>query len=258
MSNDNRSSRTKMKKTGVEVSIVLPACNEANIIENALNQTKDSLSSITSSFEIIIAEDGCTDKTDVISSELAGRYGYVKHLHSEKRLGRGRALKQAFSIARGEILVYIDVDLATEMGHLKELIEAIRGGYDFATGSRMLRQSDVKRPAKREIASTGFNFLVRIILRSKIRDHQCGFKSFKRDALFDMMGEVRDNHWFWDTETLVRAQRKGYRIKEFPVRWRHGTNTKVKPKDVFDMGFQIIRLWLDLKRDGKKHGKGHK
>lgn len=239
-----------MKKDEVEVTVVLPAYNEVDRIENTVNETKDSLIPITSSFEIIIAEDGSNDETDVISSNLANKYEYVKHMHSENRLGRGRALNQAFKSSRGAILIYIDVDLATDMNHLIELVGSIRDGFDFATGSRMLKQSDVKRPANREIASTVFNFLVRTILRSKINDHQCGFKSFKREALFYILDDVKSNHWFWDTEILVRAQKKGYKIKEFPVTWRHGTNTKVRPKDVFNMGFQVIKLWWDLKRGG--------
>ena len=235
-----------MNEPTIEISIVLPACNEAEKIEETVNKTKDTLGSITDSFEIIIAEDGSTDKTDVISSDLAKKYEYVRHLHSKKRLGRGKALNLAFKIAKGDILAYIDVDLATDMVHLKELIDAIRDGFDFATGSRMLPLSDVQRPTNREIASAGFNFLTRAILRSKIKDHQCGFKSFKREALFDILDDVKDTHWFWDTEILVRAQKKGYKIKEFPVKWQHGTDTKVEFRDVFNMGSQVIRLWWDL------------
>ncbi len=170
------------------------------------------------------------------------------HLHSEERQGRGRALNRAFTAATGRILCYIDVDLATDMVHLEELIEAIRSeGYDFATGSRMMPSSDVKRSMKRGLASKGFNFLTRTMLGSKLYDHQCGFKAFKRESLFELMDSVEDEHWFWDTELLVRAQRSGYKVKEFPVKWRHGGATKVDlVKDVIGMGSQIVRLWWQL------------
>jgi glycosyltransferase involved in cell wall biosynthesis len=167
----------------------------------------------------------------------------VKHLHSEKRQGRGRALNRAFRSSSGNILGYIDVDLATDMKHLLELIQSIREGYDFATGSRMLPESDVKRSFKRGFASKGFNFLTRMMLGSKLYDHQCGFKSFRREALFALMENIKDTHWFWDTELLVKAQRAGYTVKEFPVEWKHGGTTKVNiVKDVFGMGSQIFRL----------------
>lgn len=133
------------------------------------------------------------------------------------------------------------------MRYLRELVQSIRDGYDFATGSRMLPQSNVKRPLKRGFASKGFNFLARLMLGSKLYDHQCGFKSFKREALFALLGDVKDTHWFWDTELFVRAQRAGYRVKEFPVEWRHGGATKVDlVRDIFGMGSQILRLWYEF------------
>ncbi len=206
-------------------------------------ETADVLGKITSSFEIIIAEDGATDGTEKIAESLASEYPYVVHLHSDERLGRGTALNRAFKSAHGDILVYIDVDLATDMPHLSELINQIRSGYDLATGSRMMPESDAVRSAKRGVASKGFNFLVRTMLGSKLYDHQCGFKAFKRSALLDLLDQVRDEHWFWDTEILVRAERAGYRVAEFPIRWRPGSSTKVDMKrDVVGMGLAILRL----------------
>lgn len=157
--------------------------------------------------------------------------------------------KQIDEIREGEILAYVDVDLATDLKHLEELINAIKEeGYDFSTGSRMLKESDVNRSFTRLIASETFNALTRFLLKSDIKDHQCGFKAFRRGPLFDILDDVKDNHWFWDTELLVRAQRRGYAIKEFPVRWRSGRNTKVDLKrDVIEMGTQIIRLRRELK-----------
>ena len=103
------------------------------------------------------------------------------------------------------------------MRHLEELVESVRSGeYDMATGSRWLPDSEADRPAKRGVPSLGYNRLVGLFLRSDVRDHQCGFKAFDRDVLFDVLADVEDEHWFWDTEVLVRAQRAGYRVREFP------------------------------------------
>ncbi len=231
----------------VEVSIVLPAYNEAARIERTVERTAAALREFTPSFEIIIAEDGSRDGTDRISEALAKKHDYVVHLHSDERLGRGRALNRAFKASKGEILGYIDVDLATDMKHLKEMIQYIRDGYDFATGSRMLPESNVRRPLKRGVASKGFNFLTRALLGSKLYDHQCGFKAFSRISLFKILDSVKDTHWFWDTELFVRAQRAGFRVMEFPVEWKHGGTTKVNlVKDVFGMGSQIFRLWYEF------------
>ncbi|MFZ2070518.1 MAG: dolichyl-phosphate beta-glucosyltransferase [Halobacteriota archaeon] len=233
-----------------EVSLVLPAYNEAERLRDTVQQVAGTLQEITSSFELIIAEDGSTDGTARTAEELVKELPYVKHLHSKERLGRGRALNRAFKSSKGDIVAYIDVDLATDLKHLEELIESIREGYDLATGSRMLSDSDVKRPFTRLIASKGFNFMTRRMLKSGLKDHQCGFKAFKRESLFAILDTVKDSHWFWDTEILVRAQRGGYRIKEFPVRWQCDRNTKVDLKrDVIGMGTQILRLWREFRHE---------
>jgi conserved hypothetical protein len=238
--------------------VVLPAYNEAANIEKAVFVTAETLSKITTHFEIIIAEDGSTDGTDRISSSLAKQYDYVVHLHSDKRQGRGKALSRAFKTASGEVLCYIDVDLATDMKYLEKLVRAVStGDYDFAIGSRMMSESDAKRPFKREFASRGYNFLVRLFLRSKLYDHQCGFKAFRRDSLFELLDEIENEHWFWDTEALVRAQHKGYRVIEFPVYWRHGGSSKVNlAKDVKGMGSEIFRLWREISFPLVVSGKG--
>lgn len=238
--------------------MVLPAYNEAANIEKAVLVTAETLNKITDRFEIIIAEDGSTDGTDRIASRLAEQYAYVVHLHSDKRQGRGKALNRAFKAASGEVLCYIDVDLATDMKYLEKLIRAVStDGYDFATGSRMMSDSDAKRPFKREFASRGYNFLVRLFLHSKLYDHQCGFKAFRRESLFELLDETKNEHWFWDTEVLVRAQHKGYRVMEFPVYWRHGGSSKVNlAKDVKGMGSEIFRLWRELSFPLEVSGKG--
>jgi glycosyltransferase involved in cell wall biosynthesis len=234
----------------LEVSVVLPAYNEANKLETAVAETAKALEEFARSYQLIIAEDGSTDGTDKIADTLSGSYSFVKHLHGEKRLGRGAALKNAFRSSNGKILVYMDVDLATNVEQLKSLVKAVEEeGFDFATGSRMLPESKVKRSHARHIASKSYNFLVRAMLGSKIRDHQCGFKAFKREALLPLLDEVAACHWFWDTELLVRAFRKGYKIKEIPVEWKSRRETKVRLlKDAFSMGWQVVKLWWQLKR----------
>jgi hypothetical protein len=231
-----------------EISLVLPAYNEATRIERCVKNTIEALEKITESFEIIIAEDGSTDGTSDIAARLADEHLSVRHLHSDTRLGRAGGLARAFKNSEGEILAFMDVDLATDLQHLEELIGAIRNGFDFATGSRLMPGSDVERRFKRTILSKGYNFLVRSLLGSKIRDHQCGFKAFRRDALFAIIDELEDEHWFWDTELLVLAQRKHYRIHEFPVKWIDGKMTKVDlSSDIFSMGSKILKMRQKLR-----------
>jgi glycosyltransferase involved in cell wall biosynthesis len=237
-------------RNGVDVSVVFPAYNERENLENAVSKTVKVLQGIAGSYEIIIAEDGSTDGTDLLAARLASESTFVKHIHRSKRLGRGLALKNAFTKSKGKILIYMDVDLATDIEQLGALIEAIRSGYDFATGSRMLSASKVERSMSRQLTSKSFNFMARTFLRSKVADHQCGFKAAKREALLKVLDEVKATHWFWDTETLVRAQHRGYRVKEIPIEWRESGRTKVKlMNDSFSMGRQILRLWWELRKE---------
>ncbi|MFT4889491.1 MAG: hypothetical protein ACI9YT_000400 [Halobacteriales archaeon] len=239
-----------MTGRSVDVSVVLPAYNEETTIEHTVRTTVETLESFlpSGSFEVIVAEDGCEDRTPEIADRLAAEDDRVRHVHSDERLGRGGALERAFEAAEGETLAYFDTDLATDMRHLEELIESVRSeGYDVVTGSRWIEGQEADRPAKRGVPSKGYNWLVRTVLRSGLRDHQCGFKAFDRDALFDVLEDVDDQHWFWDTELLTYAQRRGYRVKEFPVDWTPKGDTKVDLiRDVFGMGSQILRTWWQL------------
>jgi len=243
MTLQNSSSKT------VEVSIVFPAYNEVDFLVPAIEKTTQKLNDFTHSYEIIIAEDGSHDGTAQRAEELAQKYPYVKHIHREKRMGRGAALNNAFKQCNGEVLVYMDLDLATNLNYLKPLIQAITvEGYDFSTGSRMLPESTVERTRSRSISSKTYNFLVRNILGSKLRDHQCGFKAFKREPLLQLLDEVEATHWFWDTEIMVRAHRHHCKIKEIAVEWQSGKDTKVNlVEDSWNMFWQIMRLWWKIK-----------
>lgn len=236
--------------TNTEVSIILPAYNEEDSIEQTVVVSLNTLSNFLpeGTFEVIIAEDGCDDRTPEIATQMAREDDRVRHIHSDQRLGRGGALEYAFERAHGDTLVYFDTDLATDMRHLEELVESVRSGeYDVATGSRWLAENRADRPAKRGIPSLGFNTLVRTILRSDLKDHQCGFKGLSRTAFEQLGPQVKDEHWFWDTELLVKAQREGYRVKEFPVDWEPAGDSKVDIiRDIFGMGSQILRTFWEL------------
>src|SRR4030042_3078193 len=116
--------KTRMKGS-TRVSVVFPAYNEATTLEAAVEKVTQTLNEFTHFYEIIIAEDGSTDGTDKLAAALAEKHPFVKHIHREKRLGRGTALKNAFKQSSGEILVYMDLDLATDLNYLKPLVEAI-------------------------------------------------------------------------------------------------------------------------------------
>jgi glycosyltransferase involved in cell wall biosynthesis len=229
-----------------EITAIIPVFNDRPALERAIPESLKALSRITENFEVIVAEDGSSDGSAEFVRQYETKSTHVKLLHSDIRQGRGKALNRAIRNAQGSIVCYYDVDLATRMKHLPDLIDAIRKGADISTGSRLLPESDIRRTGGREIASRSYNFLVRHILGSRLFDHQCGFKAFNKARIIPVLPSIRSNHWFWDTELLVRAQRLGYTVHEFPVQWRAGKGTTVRIKDVFGMGSAILRLWWQI------------
>lgn len=239
----------------MKVSVVLPAHNEEKNIREAVERTLEKLNELGVDYEIIIAEDGSEDRTYEIALELSKRYERVRVLHSEERLGRGEALRRAFRVSQGEIVLYMDTDLATDLSHISDVLRLMEEGYDIVVGSR--KSSLAKRTFLRRTLSFFYNLWVRILLKSKIRDHQCGFKAFRREKILEILEEVKDGGWFWDTEVLVRAQRKGLEIAELPVSWTEKGDTKVRfLRDSLEMGLSALLLRIELMKGEERWSAG--
>lgn len=226
-----------------KVSVIVPAHNEGRILKSNVRRLEKVLDRLFSDFEIIISEDGSTDDTVKVAESL--RSDRVRLLSNGERAGKGAAIMSAAAYARGNVMVFMDADLASEPAHVKELVDYVDDGAAVVIGSRYLNESRAKRNIVRYIASKGFNFLVRIILGSKLSDHQCGFKAFRKDLALPVIEEVEDRGWFWDTEMLVRAQRSGLRIAEIPIEWKEAPGSRFNLiKDSIKMGMGLLRFRL--------------
>jgi len=223
--------------------------NESDRIERCVSEVKAALERFSKRYEIILAEDGSTDGTDKIAARLAAQDKRIIHLHSNQRMGRGAALKRAIKCASGEVIVYIDADLAMSLDRLQTLIEVARKNCGISTGSRMIKGSVVKRPILRSICSICYNLLVRALFRDGVHDHQCGFKAFTKSMLTNI--NAADDNWFWDTEIIVRAKKASYQVIEIPITWtekRRSSESKVKVfHDAKTMGLALLSLWWNMK-----------
>ncbi|MDO5845736.1 MAG: glycosyltransferase family 2 protein [Methanocorpusculum sp.] len=228
------------------ITAVLPVFNDVEALKTAIPKSLEALEAFGRPFELIVAEDGSTDGSRELVEEWEKKDARVRLLHSDARQGRGRALNRALAGAKGDIFCYYDVDLATDINHLPQLLSAIEDGAAVSTGSRLMKDSSIKRSGDREIASRSYNFLVRLFLGSRLRDHQCGFKAYNAAVLKELVPKIRAPHWFWDTESLVLAERAGLRVDEFPVVWTQGPGTTVRLKDVSNMGKDILKMWWRL------------
>ena len=238
-----------------DVSIVVPVYNEAERLRKNIPKIIKEIEKITKNYELIIAEDGSTDGTDKVAEKLSTEFKNIVHQHYEEKLGKGKTLKKALEKSKGEIFIFIDVDLATDLKHLKELIEQINNGYDIVIGSRRIKGAKVERELKRKITSFCYNSLIRCLFRDGIKDHQCGFKAFKREALKKIIDEVEDNKWFWDTEVLVRAKKKGLKIKEIPVGWKEPKKSAESRVNILadskEMFFSALKLKIKLFKENR-------
>jgi putative flippase GtrA len=122
----------------------------------------------------------------------------------------------------------MDVDLSTDLRGLLPLLAPLLSGHSqVAIGSRLASGSRVTRGAKREFISRGYNLILRTALRARFSDAQCGFKAVRADALEELLPAIRDESWFFDTELLVLAQRRGMRIHEVAVDWVDDPDSRV-------------------------------
>jgi glycosyltransferase AglD len=230
-------------------SIIVPAYNEQLVLEETVERIVRLLGD-RDDYEIVIVEDGCSDYTPVIAASLRDRYPNVQHIHSRVRLGKGRAVAEGMRVARGDVVVLMDADMATDPSALLRHVRAVQAGEaDIIVGSRYHAESRARRTLVRLLYSRAYNLAARVLLRSRIADHQCGFKVFDAAAMRNVLPFVKSDRFFWDTEVLAIAQWFGYRVREAPIAWREGKASKVRmlrtPFEMFGamIVLAIMRRW---------------
>jgi glycosyltransferase involved in cell wall biosynthesis len=223
--------------------IVVPVHNEEHTLRASIASLLDFLAGTTFfDASIVIADNASTDGTLAVARELEREQPRVHALQVPSR-GRGGALKAAWSASRADVVSYMDVDLSTNLRFFPLLIHGIALGYDVAIGSRLLQASQTRRSLKREILSRTYNRLVKLMFRNRFSDAQCGFKALRADVARDLLAHVEDTDWFFDTELLLQAERRGYKIFEVPVEWIEDLDSRVRiMRTAFDDVRGLIRV----------------
>jgi glycosyltransferase involved in cell wall biosynthesis len=212
----------------LDLEIVVPVHNEERMLALSIRTLHRFLSnsmpctwrdSMPFTWRIVIVDNASTDATPEIAQSLATTLGRVGVLRLEQK-GRGRALRTAWSQSRARVVAYMDVDLSTDLRALLPLVSPLLSGHsEVAIGTRLAPGSRVTRRPKREFISRAYNRLLRVVLRAKFSDAQCGFKAVRTDVVPELLDAVCDQEWFFDTELLIVAQRRGMRIHEVAVDW---------------------------------------
>jgi glycosyltransferase involved in cell wall biosynthesis len=227
------------------VELVIPCYNEEHVLAGSVEKLRAWCeANLPYAWRIIIADNASTDGTLAVAERLAAEDpDGVGVVHLDQK-GRGRALKRAWLESPADAMCYMDVDLSTDLAMITPLLAGVcEEGYDIAYGSRLAKQADIKRSFKREINSRGYVLLFKLLFRAKFSDAQCGFKAITREAAQALLPLVRDGEWFFDTELLILAQQRGYKLKEVPVRWVEDPDTRVKfPDDIIKMVSNLVKL----------------
>jgi glycosyltransferase involved in cell wall biosynthesis len=210
------------------VEIVVPVYNEARSLVRQVRRLHATLrEALPVPWQITIADNGSTDQTPALADELSWELPDVETVHLSAK-GRGRALRATWTRSRAEVLAYTDVDLSTDLTALFPLVASVLSGHAaIAVGSRLAPGSQTTRGPKRELISRAYNLLLHLVLGTRVRDAQCGFKAMRADLAPALLAEVDDQAWFFDTELLVRAERHGLRVVEVPVRWVDDPDSRV-------------------------------
>ena len=213
---------------GLDVEIVIPVYNEERALAVSIHRLHRFLDThLPFSWQITIADNASTDITPDIARALAEELDRVRVLHVAQK-GRGRALRAAWSASRAAVVAYMDVDLSTDLHAILPLLAPLVSGHsEVAIGSRLARGSRVSRGRKREFISRSYNHILRLVLRARFTDAQCGFKAVRAAVVPELLAAVRDESWFFDTELLIAAQRRGMRIHEVPVDWIDDPDSRV-------------------------------
>lgn len=230
----------------IKVDIIIPVYNEERTLEANIEILRSFLEgNFNYEYGIIVIDTASRDKTsEIVTKRLLKKYSNVFYCYLSKR-GRGRGLKQAWLKSQADIISYMDADLSTGLEAFPQMIDfLVKGEYDIVVGSRLMPGSKVKRCLRREKVSRVYNFLVRSLLTTcQFSDAQCGFKALTRKVANELLPIIKNQNWFFDTELLVQAERKGYRIKDIPVNWVENSDSRVNMfSAICEDIFGILRL----------------
>ncbi|MGB8645867.1 MAG: dolichyl-phosphate beta-glucosyltransferase [Anaerolineae bacterium] len=248
------------------LSVVIPAYNEEKRLPQTLARVHDYLAGRSYPSEVLVVDDGSTDRTADMVSLFARTHKNIRLVSSDHR-GKGFAVRVGMLAARGHVILFSDADLSTPIEDVEKLMPWFERGYDIVIGSREGSGAQrIREPFYRHLMGRVFNLLVRLLAIPGIQDTQCGFKAFRDDVVHDIFTRVvlygenapRVKNGMvtaFDVEVLFIGRKLNYRIKEVPVEWRYGTETKVNPvkdswrnlRDVFAVRMNDLRGRYNLK-----------
>lgn len=226
----------------MELSIVIPAYNEAHRIAGTLRRVLEFCESELSDWEIIVVDDGSSDDT----AREVRAFERIRYIRNAGNRGKGFSVRRGVLAARCDPILFTDADLSAPIEDARRLLGAIQKGADVAIGSRHFDvTTTVQRTRWRRLMASAFRLLVRILVIRGIYDTQCGFKMFRREAARSIFPKQRLAGWGFDVELLYIARRQRYRIEEVSVSWAESRESRLRWHTPLAMLLDLIHIRLN-------------
>ena len=212
-----------------QLSIVIPAYNEAARIELTLERVLGCVQQRQWDAEVLVVDDGSADGTPELVKRWMEQTDRLHLIQNPGNRGKGYSVRNGLLQAAGEVVLFTDADLSAPMVEAERLIAAIHGGADVAIGSRWLdrQRQTIQQPVYRQVFGRCFNWITRRVMGLPFKDTQCGFKAFRREAAQVIFRLQTIERWGFDPEVLFIAQRLKYAISEVPVTWGHDERSRL-------------------------------
>jgi len=234
-----------------KISILMPAYNEGGRIYNNLLKSCEIFKKFRFPFEILVIDDGSSDNTKEEIKKAALCHSEIKLVENKTNQGKGFALKNGFSNATGNIIIFLDSDLEIDPFQVGNLLKAMRdNNAEIAIGSKRHSKSNVDYPLQRKILSVGYYILIRLMFNLPVKDTQSGIKAFRRDVLDKIFPMILCKKYAFDVEILANAIRRGYKIVEVPIKIvfsRKNNMGRIKIKDITDIWIDTLAIWYRMK-----------
>jgi dolichyl-phosphate beta-glucosyltransferase len=232
----------------VYLSVIIPAYNEELRVPLTLIEIDKHLRESDFSYEILVVNDGSTDKTAEIVKRMQKDIKNLRLIDNKVNKGKGGVVKQGMLEAKGSIRLFTDADNSTSISEFYKMVPFFNNGYDVVIGSRVLKESrlDPPQPLIRQVLGKLGNIFIRMMVLPGIYDTQCGFKAFSEEAAKKIFPLSKITGWGFDVEILALAKKLGYKIKEIPVTWVNDIRSHVGAKAYLQVLIETIKIrwWL--------------
>jgi dolichyl-phosphate beta-glucosyltransferase len=227
------------------LSVIIPAYNEEKRIKNTLLKVGGYLAKQPYDYEIIVVNDGSSDKTADVLQEMRSRIANLDIINNEKNRGKGFVVRQGLLKGKGEYRLFLDADSSASIEEIEKFFPYIKQRYDVVIGSRSIKGANIisSQPWQRNFLGKIYSEMVKIFAGLYgFYDTQCGFKIFSAESVNDIFPKCKIDGWSFDVEILFLAKKLGYSIKEVPISWANSLGTKVKIKGEVIAFFDLFKI----------------